>query len=206
MSGVPSIKGAAFAFVVEKALKLLSDREISRDELARQLPPGGLEAVDRPVGLVAWYDIRIYAGLMEILREVAGKGQNEYLVRHGAEAAERLLRKGIYPQLEHLKRMAVGTETDPHVRYQAFGRDLRRLISLRPSILNFGQLQVQDDHEHADRYVLEISDGKEFPEVLCWSMQGFYNQMAAVHDSPDLWRLDSHPRENFVRYRMTRPV
>jgi hypothetical protein len=202
---VPSIKGAAFALVVEKVLKLNSSGEISRGELARRLPPGGLEAIDRPVVLVAWYDIRIYAALMELLRDVIGKGENEYLVRHGEEAAERLIQKGLYQQMEYLKRMALGNETDPRFRYQAFGRDLRRLVSLCPSILNFGQVEVREDPAYPDRYMLEASDGRAFPEVLCWSMQGFYNRMAAAHDSPDLWRLD-HSRPGLVRHRMTRPV
>jgi hypothetical protein len=202
---VPSIKGAAFAFVVEKVLRLVTSGEISRSELARRLPSGGLEAIDRPVVLVAWYDIRIYAALMELLRDVIGGSENEYLVRHGGEAAERLLQKGFYQQMEYLKRMAPANETDPHIRYQGFGRDLRRLASLSPSILNFGQLKVRVDPEYADRYMLEASDGSAFPEVLCWSMQGFYNRMAAAHDSPELWRLD-RPHPNIVRHRMTRPI
>jgi len=205
MSAVPSMKGAAFEFVAEKALKHISSGEISRDELARRLPSGGLEAIERPVVLVAWYDIRIYAGLMELLRDALGKGENEYLVRHGGEAAERLLHRGLYQQIEYLKRMALRKEADPHVRYLAFGRDLRRLVSLCPSIFNFGHLEVRDDAEYADRYMLEISDGSAFPEVLRWSMQGFYNRLAAVHDSPDLWRLEQPPHE-LVRHRMTRPV
>jgi len=202
MSAVPSIKGAAFAFVVEKALKLVSSGELSRTELARRLPSGGLEAIDRPVVLVAWYDIRIYAGLMETLRDVVGKGEDEYLVRHGVESAERLLRQGLYQQMEYLKRIGLGEATDPRVRYQTFGRALRRLASLCPSILNFVHLEVRDDPEYADRYMLEISDANAYPEVLGWSFQGFCNGMAAVHDSPDLWRWD----RPHLRYRMTRPV
>jgi hypothetical protein len=202
-STLPSIKGVAFAFVAEKALKYLSSGEISRGELARRLPSDGLEAIERPVVLVAWYDIRIYAALMELLRDAVGKGENEYLVRHGGQAAERLLEMGLYQQMEYLKRMALRKEADPRARYLAFGRDLRRLVSLCPSIFNFGHLEVRDDPEHADRYMLEISNGGAFPEVLRWSMQGFYNRLAAVHDSPDLWRLE--PQQGLVRHRMTRP-
>jgi len=205
MAAVPSIKGAAFAFVVEKVLKLLSGGEVSRDELARRLPSGGLEALDRPIILVSWYDIRIYTALMELLRDVVGEGENEYLVRHGGEAAERLLQRGFYQQMEYLKRMTLEEETDPHARYQAFGHDLRLLISIGPSILNFGHQEVRGDPEYADRYMLEISDASAYPEVLCWSTQGFNNRMAAVHDSPDLWRWE-RPRQDLIRYRMTRSV
>jgi hypothetical protein len=202
---LPSIKGAVFAFVVEKVLKLLSAGEVSRDELARRLPPDGLAVLARPIVVIAWYDIRIYAGLMELLRDVAGRGRNEYLVRHGSDAAERLLQKGLYQQMEYLKRMELGRETDPSTRYQAFGRDLRLLISMGPSILNFGHQQVKHDPDYADRYMLEISDAGAYPEVLCWTTQGFNNRMAAAHDSPDLWRWE-RPRSDLIRYRMTRAL
>jgi len=202
---VPSIKGAAFAFVVEKISKLLSSGEISRDDLARHLPPGGLEVLDRPIVLISWYDIRIYVGLMELLRDVEGDGKNEYLVRHGSESAERLLQKGFYQQMEYLKRMEFGKEPDAWVRSQAFGRDLRLLISLGPSILNFGHQQVKQDPDYPDRFILEISDASAYPEVLCWTTQGFNNRMAAVHDTPDLWRWE-RPRFDLVRYRMTRSL
>jgi hypothetical protein len=203
MAVVPSIKGAAFAFVVEKISKLLSSGQISRDELEERLPAGGLDAVERPVVVVSWYDIRIYTALMEVLKDIVGEGKNEYLVRHGAEAADRLLQKGIYQQMEYLKRMKLGKETDPAARYQAFGSDLRLLISLGPSIFNFGHQEVRDDPEHADRYMLEISEATAFSEVLCWSIQGFNNRMAAAHDAPDLWRWE-RPRMDLIRYRMTR--
>jgi hypothetical protein len=157
------------------------------------------------VVLVAWYDIRIYAALMEHLRDAVGEGKREYLVRHGEEAAERLFQKGFYQQMEYLKRMAREKRSDPHLRYQAFGRDLRRLVSLGPSILNFCHLEVRDDPDHPDRYMLEASDARSFPEVLCWTMEGFLNRMAAAHDAPDLWRLD-HPRPDLLRHRMTRAL
>jgi len=205
VSDVPSIKGAAFAFVVEKIQKLLAAGDISRNELDRCLPSGGLAVLDRPIVFIGWYDIRIYAGLMELLRDIAGGGKNDYLVRHGCEAAERLLQKGLYQQMEYLKRMEFGKEADPEVRYQAFGRDLRLLISLMPSILNFGHQRVKSDPEHTNRYMLEISDAGAYPEVLCWTTQGFNNRMAAAHDTPDLWRWE-RPRADLVRYRMTRAL
>ena len=205
MAAVPSIKGAAFSFVVEKTLKLVSTGAISRAELARRLTPAGLAVIDRPIVVIQWYDICLYTRIMELLRDTAGEGRNEYLVRHGEEAAERLLQKGLYQQMEYLKRMDFGKESDPSTRYLAFGRDLRLLISLGPSLFNFGHQEVKNDPQHEDRYMLEISEASAFPEVFCWSTQGFNNRMAAVHDTPDLWRWE-RPRIDLVRYRMTRSV
>jgi len=202
---VPSIKGSAFSFVVERTLKLVSAGEISRNELARRLPPDSLSIIDQPIHAIEWYDIRIYAQLMELLRDVAGGGENEYLIRHGEYAAERLLQKGLYQQMEYLKRLQLGKATDAKGRYEAFGRDLRLLVTITPSILNFGHQQVKSDPEHGDRYMLETSDATAYPEVLCWTTQGFNNRMAAAHDSPDLWRWE-RPRLDLVRFRMTRSL
>jgi len=205
VSSVPSIKGSAFSFVVERTLKLVSAGEISRNELARRLPPDSLSIIDQPIHAIEWYDIRIYAQLMELLRDVAGGGENEYLIRHGEYAAERLLQKGLYQQMEYLKRLQLGKATDAKGRYEAFGRDLRLLVTITPSILNFGHQQVKSDPEYADRYLLETSDATAYPEVLCWTTQGFNNRMAAAHDSPDLWRWE-RPRLDLVRFRMTRSL
>jgi hypothetical protein len=202
---VPSIKGSAFSFVVERTLKLVSAGEVSRKELARRLPPDSLSIIDQPIHAIEWYDIRIYAQLMELLRDVAGGGQNEYLIRHGEYAAERLLQKGLYQQMEYLKRLQLGKATDAKGRYEAFGRDLRLLVTITPSILNFGHQEVKGDPEHADRYMLETSDATAYPEVLCWTTQGFNNRMAAAHDSPDLWCWE-RPRLDLVRFRMTRSL
>jgi hypothetical protein len=205
VSSVPSIKGSAFSFVVERTLKLVSAGEISRKELARRLPPDSLSIIDQPIHAIEWYDIRIYAQLMELLRDVAGGGENEYLIRHGEYAAERLLQKGLYQQMEYLKRLQLGKATDAKGRYEAFGRDLRLLVTITPSILNFGNQQVKSDPEYADRYILETSDATAYPEVLCWTTQGFNNRMAAAHDSPDLWCWE-RPRLDLVRFRMTRSL
>ena len=79
------------------------------------------------------------------------------------------------------------------------------VVSLSPRSLNFGNQQVKSDPEYADRYILETSDATAYPEVLCWTTQGFNNRMAAAHDSPDLWRWE-RPRLDLVRFRMTRSL
>ena len=107
--------------------------------------------------------------------------------------------------MEYLKRLQLGKAADAKGRYEAFGRDLRLLVTITPSILNFGHQQVKNDPEYADRYMLETSDATAYPEVLCWTTQGFNNRMAAAHDSPDLW-LWERPRLDLVRFRMTRSL
>jgi hypothetical protein len=40
-----------------------------------------------------------------------------------------------------------------------------------------------------------------FPEVLCWTSQGFCNRMAEEHQTPDLWRWN-RLRPDLVQFRM----
>jgi hypothetical protein len=53
--------------------------------------------------------------------------------------------------------------------------------------------------------MLQRADAREFPEVLCWTTQGFSNRMAEEHGAPDLWRWE-RPAPDVVRYRMNREV
>jgi hypothetical protein len=205
MSGVPSIKGAVFTHCVDKLLKLASSGRISRAELERRLEPGDIEILESPIHATQWYDIRVYERMMRLNRDVDGDGNNEYLVRWGAISAENLLAMGTYQQLDYAKRMQLAKETDPKARFVAYGRDLRLMVSLTFSFLNFVQIEVKVDPESDCRYVLEYSNAAAYPDVLCWTNLGFINRLAAEHGEPDLWKWE-RPSPDRVVYRMSRSI
>jgi hypothetical protein len=202
MSNIPSIKGSVFLGHFDFLAKLVESGEISREELENHLLPKDLALFEQPIQVTAWYDIRTYARILELLRDVAGDGSNDYLLERGAATAERLLYSGIYPQFEYLKRTQVQAAATARDRYLAFGRDLRLLSTLTSSVMNFGRQQVLEDPDHADRWMLVTSEAAAYPEVLCWTNQGFNNRMAQEHGCPDLWRWD-RPQRDVVRFRMT---
>jgi len=142
---------------------------------------------------------------VELLRDVEGGGHNEYLRQRGALAAERLLKAGLYQQMEYLSRTQAGKTSNPKERFLAFGRDLRLLTTLRASLLNFSRWQVQPDPEWADRYRIEISEATAYPEVLAIIIEGFMNRMSSQLNEPDLWRWQ-RVRADLVLYRMTRTL
>jgi hypothetical protein len=197
-----SIKGSVLSGHVEELLKQVAAGAIPRAELVRRLRPEDMVLLERPIQSGAWYDIRSYARILELMRDTLGNGRNQYLSDRGALTAERLIQMGIYQQMEYLKRMRLGELKSAEERYLAFGRDLRLLASITGSLLNFGSQQVKEDPEHADRYVLEISDCQAYPDVLGWGTQGFNNRMAAEHGHPDLWRYERLGPDR-VRQRMT---
>lgn len=205
MSEVPSIKGSVFSHCVEKLLKLISAGKISWKELPGRLEPGDIEILKSPVQPTRWYDIRIYERILLLNRDVMGDGSNELLLEWGAKSAERLIRGGIYQQLDYLNRMQVGKEADAQARFLAFGRDLRLLASLTSSVLNFLTTEVKVDPDQHDRYLIEYSGAAACPEVFFWTNQGFINRMAAEHGHPDLWKWERTSPDRVV-YRMTRPV
>jgi len=164
-----------------------------------------MEILDRAVQLTQWYDIRSYQRLVELLRDVEGGGHNEYLRQRGTQAAERLLKAGLYQQMEYLNRTQAGRAIDPKERFLAFGRDLRLLTTLSASLLNFSHWQVQPDPEWADRYRIEISGATAYPEVLVWQTEGLINRMATQHGEPDLWSWE-RVRPDLVVFRMNRSL
>lgn len=76
---------------------------------------------------------------------------------------------------------------DHSARFDAFAHDLRILTTISAGILNFSRWTSKPDPERENRYVIEVSEAQDFPEVLCWRCDGFVNEMATQHGEPDLW-------------------
>ena len=81
--------------------------------------------------------------------------------------------------------------------------NLRKLTTLSGSILNFSHWQSKIDSEQPDRYLIEVTEAVEFPEVLCWRSDGFINEMASRHGEGDLWCWE-RPSQDRVVFRMVR--
>ena len=205
MSSIPSIKGSVFSGVVEDVNKLLQSGLASRREAKRWLQPEDFALLDQPVVITRWYDIRSYARMNELLRDVEGGGSNQYLRTLGRQTANRLLEAGLYSQLEYLNRTEVSKVGDGPMRFAAFGRDLKLLTTISASILNFSRWASGPDPECARRYRIEVTEANDFPEVLAWRSDGFVNQMATVHGDPDLWSW-ARVGTDRIAFRMIRDV
>lgn len=205
MAAVPSIKGSIFSKVADDIRKLLAREELSREEASRWLKPADFELLDQHIAISSWYDVGSYARMNEMLVDVVGSGNKDYLRELGRETARQLLEAGLYVQLEYLQRTQVSTVTKDRRRFKAFGRDLRRLATLSSSILNFSRWVPKRDPDHDLRYVIEVTDATNFPEALCWRSDGFVNEMATQHGEPDLWSW-SRISADAILFRMLRPL
>jgi hypothetical protein len=190
MSGLPSIKGSVFVSIVEDVKKLLACGGIAQGELARWLRAEDIRLLGQTIGAASWYDIRSYSRMNELLRDVEGGGSNDYLRERGRLTARRLLDAGFYQQLEYLQRAEVARTTGEQARFEAFGRDLRKLTTLSSSILNFSRWTSKLDPEREGYYVIDVSEARDYPEVLAWRSDGFVNGMANQRGDGDLWRWE----------------
>ena len=205
MPSVPSVKGSVLVGVAESVNKLLVQGTISREELTRWLKPEDIALINQEMLVSEWYDVRALARMSELLRDVQGKGDNEYLRQLGRQSARRLLDSGLYQQLEYLQALQVTKASDQKSRFEAFGRDLRLLTTLTGSIFSFTKWESRPDPEQEGRYIIRISDARDFSDVLCWRSDGFINEMAKEHNEPDLWRWERAARD-LVLFRMNRAV
>ena len=53
--------------------------------------------------------------------------------------------------------------------------------------------------------MIETTDANPFPEVFCWTTEGFIDRMAAQHGAPDLWRWE-RARPDQIVFHMTRSL
>jgi len=198
----PSIKGSIFASVVEDVNKVVASGDVRKDEVARWLGAAEIALLEAKILVSNWYDIRSYDRMNTLLRDVVGNGEDEYLRERGRETARKLGAAGIYAQMEYLNRTEVSRATGA-ARIEAFGRDLRKLTTISASILNFSVWTPKPDPEHADRYLIEGTDARDFPDTLAWRSDGFVNGMSAKHSPGDLWRWE-RPSPDRVVFRMVR--
>jgi len=205
LSIVPSIRGSVLAGHAEVLKKYLDTHEVDPAVLERRFEPGDLEVLSGWIHPVTLYDIRLYARLLEFIRDYPGEGSNDYLVAAGRRSADNMIRSGVYPEFEYLRRTELVGRITPQDRVVAFGRDLRQLITINEAMLNFSPNHLIVDPDHGDRYVIEHIEADAYPEVLCWTTTGFCNRMAEEHGTPDLWYWE-RPRHDVVWYRMNRRV
>lgn len=205
MGRIPSIKGSVYANAHEDVNKLLADGTVSRAEAERWLEASDFETLDGPINLASWYDVRSYDRLSRLLCDVEADGDTEYLRGKGRRTARRLIEMGVYAQMEYLQRPQIADREGVMERFEALGRDLRRLNTLSASILNFTKWEAMPDPDAAMRYRIEVSEAADMPETLVWRTDGFVNEMARQHSPDDLWSW-RRERPDLIVYRMKRGI
>ena len=200
---VPSVKGVLFAGDVEDVQKLLAAGSISRAALEQRLDAAAVASLEQPVAAAGWYDIRIAKQLVELLCDVEGEGSKKFLIDRGARNAERMFKAGLYQQLDYLERSQTREAPDAATRARAYGRDLKLLTTLSATCFNFAEWNVRPDPKHESRFIIDVTDASDLPDVHCWCTLGYMNWMAVRHRGGDVWRWRRETADHVV-FEMTR--
>jgi hypothetical protein len=201
----PAIKGALFQAVIDDLNRLVDEGRVSRAELEHRLERSDLVLLDMKISAIHWYDIFAYDRMIRVLRDVEGGGRSEYWFQRGERAAERLIGMGIYQQMDYLGRTASKGLADREKRFKAFQTDMKLLLTLHASMLNFGEWRCVVDPDRADRYRVEISGIEGIPDSLFIAAAGLFTRLSRVNERPFSWRYE-RPAPDLALMRMTAPV
>jgi len=189
--GDPAIKGSVMVNLVADLLRLRDEGRISEEEFALRLAPEDRGILEHDVLPSTWYPIGTYRRMTELLLEKEGGGQ-EYLRARGAGSAQRILDAGLYTEMRQLRPEARGHTLD------AVERSVRSLVDLSQTILNFGHGEVIHDPDHPRRLVIQISDAADYPEVLRFTSEGFYNACVRAVGSSFSWHSSRPQRDRIL--------
>ncbi|HKA15278.1 MAG TPA: hypothetical protein VKH41_09700 [Myxococcota bacterium] len=167
MASEPSIKGSALSSVVEDLRALRDSGRISIARLEKTLQPADLALLDTQIQPALWYPIQSYARLTEVLLEVLGRGDPQYIADRGARAAQRLWESGLYVQLQHGEEKAARARRSGGVMSD---RDARVITTLSAAIFNFTRWKYRVEERGS---VIEVSEAEAWPEVSVWAARGF---------------------------------
>jgi hypothetical protein len=201
----PCIKGSTIADLFEDLKKLIDAGEISQADVDRHLHEEDRKLLDGPIATGSWYSVQSQARALELMRDTVGGGHNRLLVERGKRKGEKLMEAGLYQQMEYAGRAEVMSAKSPEERYAAFGRDLKLLITLSGSILNFSRWTVVPDPDRAGRYLLEITEAEAYPEALIHSTEGLIDSLATAMGHPGLWTWERIASDH-IRFWMTRAI
>jgi hypothetical protein len=162
----PSIKGVLFEPVVADVLRLIEAGRLTETELEDRLPATDLAFLGSKPNAALWYPIETYTRLLELLVSVEGSPRpQQYLWQRGARAAERLIDRGLYSQL--------------NASVETWGEKTGRImVTLAPAIYNFGQWSSSLLAEGA-QLTIEAIDVEPFPEVSRTIVEGFIETIMA---------------------------
>jgi hypothetical protein len=164
---VPSIKGSALSSVVEDVRALRDSGRIAPDRLEAILEAADLALLEAKIQPSLWYPIESYARLTELLLDVAGRGDPQYVADRGARAAQRLWESGLYVQLQHGEEKAAKARRSGGVMSD---RDARVITTLSGAIFNFTRWTYRVEEPHA---VIEVSEAADLPEMSVLAARGF---------------------------------
>jgi hypothetical protein len=204
--GGPETKGIMLTAVVEDVLRLEREGRISRPELLEEIGAEARTAIEDGISLISWYAPEVYRDLVRVLMRLEGNGPNdmEYLRLRGERAGPSLVERGLYEQLEFMKR-SVTERKQRGASREEFERSLRIILSLAESLMRGAGLRIEPDPEHPDRLQIAIECPEGLPEETAQAVCGLLTGVTLQGGGSIRWRYE-RPRPERAAYRMDRDV
>lgn len=186
----PSIKGSGFESAAADILRLVEEGRLSREELEARLQAKDLPYLDEKVMPSSWYPLDTYDRLVQILLELEGGGDVEYLVQRGRAAAERLIQAGLYQQLD--------------ATLERWGDKFGRIMSTLGSTMFSDTVWSVEKMGSEDEYVVEVTVPGSFPDSARYSSQGFIEQLGSRAAKYDIEVTSARSGPTRVSFRTSR--
>ncbi|MCG8588589.1 MAG: hypothetical protein MJE66_04795 [Proteobacteria bacterium] len=158
--GIPHIKGIALMSVVDDVTRLLESGHITQEQLDAELKPEDLELLGESPMPTLWYSLASYGRLLDFLWTHEGNRDRDYLVKRGADAAERILASGIYAKVVETAEKWGGDQM------------AKAIIGFSKSFYDFMDWHLlgslADDH-----FKIEVEEAEDYPEVAQIAAEGF---------------------------------
>jgi hypothetical protein len=160
------IKGSAIESLVAEVNRLLLEGQIRQDELEAKLQPEDLEILGQRVQAALWYPLGTYERLTQLMLQLEGRGEIEYVVERGRKAAARLRDSGIYAQLT----------SDRNKLGDRLGRIM---VTLGPAMYHDTQWSFHFEHPRSlTNFRIETRVPSAFPELARFAAQGFIEYLS----------------------------
>lgn len=170
----PSVKGLLVGGVVTSLRRLVERGSVSEDALEARLGVRSLELLQAKVDPAVWYPIEHYRELVDLLWELEGRREPDYMREKGRAWARRLYEAQRYQQLEY-----ADTRTREIRSGDEAVRQGRLIASLIQTFWNFVEPAVDLDPDRPDtlRLTLDGPLASLFPDANRYTTEGFLNHM-----------------------------
>jgi hypothetical protein len=170
----PSVKGLLVGGVVANLRRLTERGAVSEDALEARLGPRALELLQAKVDPAVWYPIEAYRELVDLLWELEGRREPDYMREKGRAWARKMYEAQRYQQLEYADSRTRSIQSGEEAVRQG-----RLIASLIQTFWNFVEPKVELAPDRPDtlRFTLEGPLASLFPEANRYTTEGFLNHM-----------------------------
>lgn len=162
----PSIKGTAFQAVLEDVTRLVKEGVIDEARLEAASKPEDRELLDEVLVPGLWYALESYTRLLDLLWDVEGSRDPQYMIDRGARAAERILAAGAYADMVATAGRWGGEQV------------VQSVLALSKSLFNFVDVDIHGDIED-DHFEVAFVHTAAFPDCSRYASEGFFQPLFA---------------------------